>query len=254
MTRTLLLYIFCFSCLIFGLGATASVIQTDPAYIYLDTLALKAGTDKSSAFHNYSRVYSKYFDAIRNHKIKFLEIGIYHGDSVKLWESYFVNAELHFVDIDSRNISYYSTRSQYHFADQENYDQMVTLASNLGGNFDIVIDDGGHTMRQQIVSFEALFPYMASGGLYIIEDLHTSYWEHWETTHQVRKGYPAAIRPNSCSEFLKDRVDDLNYTAAMNACADFDKVTPELRKTLNYYQANIDSIHFYQSLCIIIKK
>jgi demethylmacrocin O-methyltransferase len=221
------------------------------AYKYLDQLALSAGTDKSSAFHNYTKVYAQYFHPLRKKKIKFLEIGIYKGDSVKLWDRYFKNGDLHFIDITSEYIQYYSPTAHYHYADQSNFQEMEKLASSLGSNFDIIIDDGGHRMEQQIISFQALFPHVKSGGLYIIEDLHTSYW-------QVYGGYGSIGAPlngpGTCVEFLKNLVDDLNYTAGVTTSANFDLAPKELKNTLNTYQKTIDSIHFYQSLCIIIKK
>ena len=45
-----------------------------------------------------------------------------------------------------------------------------------GQGFDIVLDDGGHELRMQQASFEALFPSMRPGGVYIVEDTHTSMW------------------------------------------------------------------------------
>jgi hypothetical protein len=221
------------------------------AFTYLDNLAIIAETDKSSVFHNYTRVYAKYFDAIRNDNIRFLEIGISRGASVKLWESYFVNAELHFIDINPNQIEYHSPAVQYHFADQANIKAMQQIANNIGGQFDIVIDDGGHIMNQQINSFKALFPYMKSQGLYIIEDLHTSYWKEYGGHGRICEPKPG---PGTCVSFLQGLVDDLNYTAGVTTCADFNKIPDKLRHTLNEYQKGIDSIHFYQSLCIIIKK
>ncbi|MBA3721873.1 MAG: class I SAM-dependent methyltransferase [Parachlamydiaceae bacterium] len=225
--------------------------QNRKAYEYLDNLAIAAGTDKSSTFHNYTKVYAKYFDSLRNDKIKFLEIGINKGFSAKLWESYFTDGDLHFVDIDKINIQYYSPRAHYHFVDQTNFTDLTKLVKSLGGNFDIIIDDGGHTMHQQIMSFQTLFPYVKNGGIYVIEDLHTSYWQEYGGGGQI--GAPARGK-GTCIEFLKERIDDLNYTAGVTACADFDKVPYDKKKKLNYYHRNIDSIHFYQSLCIIIKK
>ncbi len=227
------------------------ITANDEAYKYLDNLALTAGTDKSSAFHNYTKIYSKYFDSLRNEKIKFLEIGIYFGDSVKLWESYFPNADLYFVDINPSLIKYHSTRSQYHYVNQADAKAMHKLANALSGNFDVIIDDGGHKMDQQIISFQALFPYVKSGGLYIIEDLHTSYWKEYGGHGKI--GKPAS-GSGTCTEFLKERIDDLNYTAGVTQCADSNKISPDLKKSLNCYQDNIEAIHFYKSLCIIIKK
>lgn len=220
------------------------------AYIYMDSLALKAGTDKSSAFHNYTKVYAKYFKPLQNKSINFLEIGIAKGNSVKLWEWYFPKAELHFMDITNAYIEYKSARSHYHFIDQADFAGQQAFAQTVDG-FDIIIDDGGHRMEQQITSFLALFPYVKSGGMYIIEDLHTSYWQSYGSY-----GSPEAPQsgPGTCVDFLQKLVDDLNYTAARTLCANFDKISPQLRSSLTYTQANIDSIHFYQSLCIIIKK
>ena len=59
--------------------------------------------------------------------------------------------------------------------DQEDPAFLSSVAERHGP-FDIVIDDGGHTMRQQIRSVETLFPLLADGGVYIVEDCHTSYW------------------------------------------------------------------------------
>ncbi|MCB1213062.1 MAG: class I SAM-dependent methyltransferase [Chlamydiia bacterium] len=217
----------------------------------MDQLALEAGTDKSSAFHNYTRIYSKYFDPIRNEPLKFLEIGIYRGNSVKMWEKYFPNAELHFIDIDFKQIKYHSTRSHYHFVNQNDLSGQEALAQSLGGNFDIIIDDGGHRMNEQITSFKALFPHVKSGGMYIIEDLHTSYWKShggYGNTNNPKSG------PDTCVTCLQNLVDDVNYYAAVNRCADPDKISPELRNSLNYHQEHIEAIFFYNSICIILKR
>lgn len=220
-------------------------------YLYMDALALEAGTDKSSAFHNYTEVYSQFFSPFKNTPIKFLEIGIYKGDSVKLWEQYFPNAELHFIDISDKMIRYYSSRAHYHFLSQSDPKALARFGKMVGGDFDLIIDDGGHTMSQQIISFKNLFPLLKSGGLYIIEDLHTSYW----TTYG---GNGDQLNPKAgqgtAVEFLKNLVEDLNYVGAVTSCADFDKAPQNLIQGLNYYQSYIYSIQFFSSVCIIKKR
>lgn len=218
-------------------------------YKILNDLALKAGTLKNSLLHDYMEVYAEYFAPFRKKPIRFLEIGIFEGDSVKLWESYFINAELHFIDVTDSNIKYFSNRSHYHFLDQGNSSSLVKFADNIKGQFDIIIDDGGHTMRQQITSFKALFPYIKSGGLYIIEDLHTSYWSQYGGSGDL-----SYSGPGTAVQFLKDLVDDLNYTGAVTGKASWDLVPPEIKQNLNYYQEYIYSIHFYDSLCFIKKR
>lgn len=150
--------------------------QNQDEYRYLDDIALRTGADKGSHFHNYTEIYAKYFGPIKEKPIKFLEIGIYKGASVKLWEEYFKNADLHFMDITFQYAEYYSARSHYHLCNQESIPELEKFIQEAGGEFDIILDDGGHTMSMQITSLTKLFPHVKSGGMYIIEDLHTSYW------------------------------------------------------------------------------
>lgn len=220
-------------------------------FLYMDNLALQAGTDKSSAFHNYTEVYSQYLAPLKNKPVKFLEIGIFKGNSVKLWESYFPRAELHFIDINPDRIEYHSSRSQYHFLSQSDAKALKLFGKQVGGNFDVIIDDGGHTMKQQIISFKNLFHLVKSGGLYIIEDLHTSYWSNHGGKGD--KEHPKAGQGTAIA-FFKNLVDDLNYVGAATGCADFDHSPASLRETLSTYQSDIYSIHFYSSVCIIIKR
>lgn len=220
-------------------------------YKYLDDLALAANTDKSSAGHNYTKVYAEYFSPLKNEPLTFLEIGICHGNSVKLWENYFTNADLHFIDITKAHIHYFSTRSHYHFIDQANSKDLKTFAEAIVDGFDIIIDDGGHFMDQQIISFESLFPFLKSGGYYIIEDLHTSYWQSFGGGGSPENPISGS---HSCIRYLQNLVDDLNYTNARTGYADDNKVPNEVRQKLNIYQDQIYSISFYKSLCFIQKK
>lgn len=217
----------------------------------LDSIGLKTGTDKSSIFHNYTAVYDEEFATLRNQPIKFLEIGINRAYSVKMWEEYFPKAELHFIDITDGAIEYFSERSHYHYLDQGDKAALAAFIQETGGSFDLIIDDGGHTMKQQITSFKALFPALKPGGIYVIEDLHTSYWRSYG-------GGGTASRPaetiNSATAFLKTLIDDLNYIGARTTCADQDKAPPELLDTLTYYQQHIKGLYFTSSLCFIIKR
>jgi hypothetical protein len=231
--------IFCLLSAISGLLAA----QNSEQYTYLDELALKSGTDKSSAFHNYTEIYARYFSSIKEKPLKFLEIGICEGNSVQLWEKYFPNAELHFIDISVDQAKYFSKRSHYHLADQESPQQLQEFIAKTGGGFDIIIDDGGHTMRQQIISFQQLFPHVNSGGMYIIEDLHTSY------NQQYLKG-----NGRTTVEYLKTLVDEINFVGARTQCASHKNIDPSVVPYLNLMRGSIESIHFYTSLVIITKR
>lgn len=217
--------------------------QNVEEYSHLDELALKSGTDKSSAFHNYTEVYAHLFSSIKEKPLKFLEIGICKGNSVQLWEKYFPNAELHFIDISLSQTKYFSKRSTYHLVDQASPQHLQEFITKTGGGFDIIIDDGGHTMRQQIISFQQLFPHVNSGGMYIIEDLHTSYNKQYLGGHQ-----------NTTVEYLKRLVDELNFVGARQQCASHKNIDPSIMPYLNVLRESIESIHFYSSLVIINKR
>ena len=215
-------------------------------YRHLDDLAMKAGTDKGSFYHNYTDIYARYFADLREKPIKFLEIGIDKGASVKLWEEYFKNADLHFMDITFQNIKYHSNRSHYHLCNQEDPQALQKFIQATGGDFDVIIDDGGHTMKQQITSFAVLFPHLKSGGLYIIEDLYTSYWNWW----------PESNSSNSLNtiSFLKSLIDEVNFVGAKSGRASHLAIDPTVAKDLNLYREKILSMHFYDSLVIIMKR
>ena len=222
-------------------------------YRELDKLAitLEPLGDKGSNWHNYTKIYSLYFAPIKNEPLRLLEIGIYKGASVILWENYFPNAELHFIDITLANSKYSSKRSHYHLADQSNSQQLLNVVSNINGKFDIIIDDGGHTMQQQIVSFTTLFPSLKSGGMYIIEDLHTSYWSNYGGDGSIQN--PKA-GPSTAIQFFKNLIDDVNFVGARTQKANHDLDLSSIQNELSLYRKEILGIHFYDSLCIVIKK
>ena len=98
--------------------------------------------------------------------------------------------------------------------------------------FDIIIDDGGHKMSEQISSFRMLYPNLNKGGLYIIEDLNSSYWdEFWDQELKT-------------TDFLKGLVDDVNKDAYLMKS----RCHLEPRE---FYE--IESIKFLKYLCVIQK-
>ncbi len=131
-------------------------------------------TDKCASGHNYVELYEKFFGPIRHQVQRVLEIGVWHGDSLRLWKEYFPSARIFGIDITDSS-RYDTDRIITAIADQASREQLGKFVETYGPPFDIVIDDGGHTMEQQQTSFGFLFPYVRSGGIYIIEDVHTSF-------------------------------------------------------------------------------
>ena len=221
----------------------------------LDYLAIKYGADKSSKHHNYINVYEKLFSPIRYDKIDLLEIGIDRLCSAFMWEQYFPFANLYFIDNSKSHIAEgkkkLSQRSKCFLCDQGNKKDLMNFINNAGAMFDIIVDDGGHFSRLQITSFEVLFPYVKKGGIYVIEDLNYSYWGY--SGGHGDKVNPRAGKGSSI-DFLKGLIDELNYVAATDGCANIEYYPKDKREKLTYYQEHIKAIHFYSSLCIIFKR
>lgn len=217
----------------------------------IDQHAINAGSDKSSLYHNYTKVYGNYFADLKHQPIVFLEIGIDQGASVKIWESFFKNAEFHFIDNNQAAIQYHSTYSHYHILDQANVEALTNFANGIGKTFDVIIDDGSHMVNHQLISFDTLFPYLSPGGIYIIEDLNTSYWKPYGGDGTLKE--PKA-GPQTTIGFLKGLVDDVNRSGAMTGCADIRKTPKSIHEKLSCYQKEIEFIHFYNSICVIKKR
>ena len=145
----------------------------NPAYMTMLTSLKYNRTDKHS--HTYTSIYHRVWNPHRESIRHVMELGILSGDSLRLWQDYFPHAMIHGVDIMDRSGARDSkdTRIQIHVADQRDHDRIKTWTpSEL---FDIIIDDGGHTMSLQQTSFGRLFELVKPGGWYVVEDIHTSF-------------------------------------------------------------------------------
>ena len=143
----------------------------------LDAIGLAQKTDKSSLCHDFLQLYDRILGGIRYEPVKLLEIGVYDGGSVRMWEEYFPRGKIVGVDIDARTARHRSERIDIEIVDQSNVEQLHGLAQTHGP-FDVIVDDGSHVWDHQITSLRYLFPWVKPGGYYILEDLDTSYGTH----------------------------------------------------------------------------
>jgi predicted O-methyltransferase YrrM len=166
----------------------------------LDTLARRFQTDKSSGRHDFAVLYEGLLRPRRLEPLKLLEIGVYRGASLRMWAAYFPHAEIHGVDIDQGARAYAGERITVHVGDASRPEVLDPILEQAGG-FDVIIDDGSHRYDDQRASLLHLWPQLARGGLYAIEDIHTSY----------RKKYGMGYRhPHSTVELIKEILDDVH--------------------------------------------
>jgi lipopolysaccharide biosynthesis glycosyltransferase len=168
----------------------------------LDDMAINHKSDKSSRFHNYAAKYDKILSPYRESFLSVLEIGVAQGQSIRMWTDYFTKATIHGADISklSEICESYSNRIKFHLIDQRNDAQLKSLEQF--SPFDLIIDDGNHFWMEQILTFKTLFPYIRKGGMYIVEDTTTSYWEEYKNN------------PISPVEFFKTLIDEVHLNGA----------------------------------------
>lgn len=142
----------------------------------LTELANRYQSDKGTQFsfaHGFSKVYDKHFSPIRDEKLNILEIGVHDGCSLKMWEEFFPNATILGLDIEDKS-EFNTSRVSCAILDQSEQEDLDMFAQSCELEYDIIIDDGSHHMEDQQITFGAMFPLLKSGGMYVIEDLHTS--------------------------------------------------------------------------------
>ena len=137
----------------------------------LTQLGLKFQTDKAT-FHHFTGFYDVMLNDIRNNVDSLLEIGVYAGASLRMWEEYFTQATIYGIDIDPR-VLFSTDRIKTFLCSQTDFRKMDSLFKD--GSIDIIVDDGSHIISHQINSFLYMKKFLKPKGIYILEDLHTSY-------------------------------------------------------------------------------
>ncbi|NER06915.1 MAG: class I SAM-dependent methyltransferase [Okeania sp. SIO3C4] len=188
-----------------------------------------------SKWTHYFEIYERHLSRFRNQEVHVVEIGVNQGGSLQMWKKYFGdNAYIYGVDINSRCKQLEEERIKIIIGNQKNRNFLKQM-KNLCPRIDILIDDGGHTMLQQINTFEELFPHISENGVYICEDLHTSYWTRYGGGYR---------NPNSFIEYSKTLVDKLNAWHSRD---------PESFQVTDFTRS-AHSMHYYDSILVIEKR
>lgn len=217
----------------------------------LNDFGLKFRTDKSSEGHNYLKKYERYLPFDRNEKIKLLEVGVFNGGSLKTWSEYFYNAQIVGIDIEPNCKKSEGGNIRVEIGSQ-NDSNFIDFLFGKYQNFDLVIDDGSHLNSDVIFTFEKIFPRMNPGGVYVIEDSCTSYWEEYGG---------GLLKSDTSIEYFKRIVDDLNFFGArLNNTPNWhfrdDKKLMDQFKSENRYSLGMDveSVIFLNSIIIVTKR
>ncbi len=187
-----------------------------PAAGRLHQLGQKHDTDKARGQHRYTDIYSSYLGRYENVPLSFLEVGVFRGASLRMWDEFFRHPEarLFAVDIKRKHLKNVPRTGRWTSFEGDQSDR--TFMQEVGtqsGPLDVIIEDGHHLPSHQIACFEALWPGLKHGGLYIIEDIHTSYEPEF-----VERYAPNGSSPMSIMPYLNGLLDQLVPAASPEAC------------------------------------
>jgi SAM-dependent methyltransferase len=185
-------------------------------------------------WHHYFEIYHRHFERFRGKRPVVLEIGVFHGGSLQMWHDYFgPGTKVVGMDIDPRCSKFADDATTIVIGDQGDPAFLAEVRQRFP-HLDIIIDDGGHTMLQQIVSFGELYPHLQPNGVYLCEDVHTSYLDGWGG---------GLRREGTFIEFSKHLIDALHGWYFM----------PQ-DKELDVHTAGTFGVSFYDSIVVIEKR
>ena len=178
---------------------------------------------------HYFPAYEAHLSRFVNRPVLFLEIGCGRGGSTQMWKRYLgAHAQIVGIDINPECREFEEDQIEVRIGSQADTGFLQSVLDEFGAP-DVVLDDGSHQMRDVVESFRYLYPRTAPNGVYMVEDLHTAYWDE----------YGGGVgREGSFIELTKHLIDELNADWNRGALPP----TEFTRSTL--------SMHFYDSIAV----
>ena len=154
---------------------------------------------KSSKYKKYFKNYEDILGNFKNQDVTMIEIGVQNGGSLKIWQEFFgPNSKIIGVDLNPKCKKFEDKNIKIYIGSQSS-ETFWTKLFNEEGKVDIIIDDGGHTNYQQIITAINCIPNIKDGGMLITEDIHASYLKRFNNPSKF-----------SFINFVKKTIDDIN--------------------------------------------
>ena len=181
---------------------------------------------------HYFPIYERHFQRYVNRPATLIEIGVGEGGSLQLWKEYLgPHARIVGLDIKPECKKFEEDQIHVRIGDQSDEHFLISVIEEFGPA-QIVIDDGSHRMNHLAASFQCLYPRIAPDAVYLVEDLHTAYWDE----------YGGGLRkPGSFIELCKNLIDELNAEHSRGS-------VPETQ-----FSKTTLSMHFYDSVVVFDK-
>jgi cephalosporin hydroxylase len=187
---------------------------------------------KIHKWKHYFPAYESHFSRYVNRPLLFIEIGCGYGGSLQMWKKYFgPHAKIVGIDINPEAKAFEEDQIDIRIGDQNDPEFLKSIVAEFGSP-DVVLDDASHFMGHTITSFKTLYPLLDTNGIYLVEDLHTSYWPEWGG---------GLNKSGTFIEMCKKLIDELNADHAKS------QINPTA------FTASILSMHFYDSMVVFQK-
>lgn len=195
------------------------------------------GKHQIHKWSHYFEIYDRHFSRYIGTNPTILEVGVDRGGSLEMWNNYFDGeCTIYGVDINPACNDIQIPNTEIVVGDQSDvkfWDEFKHKVPKL----DIIIEDGGHTMHQQITTFECMYDHVKDDGVYLCEDLHTSYW------------CESNVKADHCNP--EGRITFIEYTKNF-----IDKLNAWHHKPVGdvSFKQKTHSVHYYDSVIVLEKR
>ena len=190
--------------------------------------------------HGYHRIYPWFLKHFKDKEVRLLEVGIHETESMRLWRGYFSKLIVHGLDIDEKTFD--DPNVELHRVDQSKEGELKAFIKSVGSSFDIIIDDGSHVPAHQILTLNHLWTLLSPGGIYIVEDIETSYWGK---SSIYGYDFNAKSKGSNFVKFAAQLIDIVN--------SEFSKKT-STEKGIGNFEKEIEMVTFAYNCVIFVKK
>ncbi|OBI13360.1 SAM-dependent methyltransferase [Mycobacterium sp. E2497] len=196
-------------------------------------------------WRHYLPIYESALAPFKSRPIRMMEIGVFRGGSLQLWRRYLhPESVIVGVDIDpaARQFDDPPQRIHVRIGGQQDESFLRSVVSEFGP-FDVILDDGSHMASHMVQTFRHLFADgLASGGIYIVEDIHANYWTEFRDDRM------------SFVEFTKWLIDAMHaHYQVADGYLNFHEGDPHRLTEISVPLATtlIEKVEFYDSIALI---
>ncbi len=203
--------------------------------------------------HRYTEIYEDFLHSKISEPLLILEIGVWKGGSLRMWEEYFPNAKIVGIDILPESASIETKRAKVQIGDASDPAFLLDVVDeHLGGSVDVVIDDGSHALEHQVVALESLFPRLNERGLYFVEDISVSRFDsRGVRTLPFRDFLDYACTLSELATFFAGCDSEIYHTIAdIRFLSSRNQRIPKAE----FWNLNLFALHIFHDMCVFERR